>query len=299
LAQAFWLTRANQYHFNFEKVTDLSVIMSKMNILILLSMNTALALKLQQSPEFDMEGSIYDEECGDRYNYKCWKKGGHSLDKEEAAYITTIAWGTFECASLVAPLQAGGATRTTGSCIPSVLVTFDKAVDVSKCDVTTGAATDTVPFLKINFAATFTDARCSAGDTTRTLTFLGEDIAAGIAADEFGDCHINPDMQGGNGNNDAGGTSCDGSDTQDRVDNSVACGNDADNGAGTEDCIWVAPSTGDTLTIGTGAINVNAATGGTIKNAGKSKNVNVANSAAQGCAGTQPCGFHTVVPGTA
>jgi hypothetical protein len=39
------------------------------------------ALKLQQDPEFDVSYASYDEECGNRQNYKCWKKGGHSLDK--------------------------------------------------------------------------------------------------------------------------------------------------------------------------------------------------------------------------
>jgi len=54
------------------------------------------ALKLQQDPEFDVTDAVYDEECGNRYNYKCWKKGGHSLDKKDStttAAVTTTAEG--------------------------------------------------------------------------------------------------------------------------------------------------------------------------------------------------------------
>jgi len=54
------------------------------------------ALKLQQDPEFDVTDAVYDEECGNRYNYKCWKKGGHSLDKKDStttAAATTTAEG--------------------------------------------------------------------------------------------------------------------------------------------------------------------------------------------------------------
>jgi len=47
---------------------------------------SANALKLQQSPEFDLENSTYDVSCGDRNNYKCWKKGGHSVEKSAARY---------------------------------------------------------------------------------------------------------------------------------------------------------------------------------------------------------------------
>ena len=73
------------------------------------------ALKLHQeppqTPEFDTSDATYAEDCGDRNNYKCWKKGGHSLDKcsdacnckcteEMAAILTTtdyfkIVGGTF------------------------------------------------------------------------------------------------------------------------------------------------------------------------------------------------------------
>jgi len=41
----------------------------------------ASALKVNQYPEFGTENFTYNEECGDRNNYKCWKKGGHSLDR--------------------------------------------------------------------------------------------------------------------------------------------------------------------------------------------------------------------------
>lgn len=41
----------------------------------------ASALKVNQYPEFGTENFTYNEECGDRNNYKCWKKGGHSLDQ--------------------------------------------------------------------------------------------------------------------------------------------------------------------------------------------------------------------------
>jgi len=310
-------TRKSIYHFNFEKVTGLTVVMSKMNILVLLSMNTALALKLQQSPEFDMEGSIYDEECGDRYNYKCWKKGGHSLDKEEAAYITTIAWGpqfaADACLSSNTNLPAAAAARTCGggggcTCIPQVLVTFNKEVQVSKCDVDDGQAQDTVPHIKINIgggtggaAARSTEARCNTGDLTRTLTFLGEDITQRVIGVELGDCYVNPIQNDGGGTvTDADLAVCDnGNDPTDDTDNSIACKATDDDATTATACEWAIPTpVADTLTIGIAAITVDAAK--TIKNAGKSKNVNVANSAAQGCAGTQqPCALHTVVQGGA
>jgi len=56
-------------------------------ICILCLLITSSALKLQQDPEFDITDMSYDEECGNRYNYKCWKKGGHSLDKHERAHF--------------------------------------------------------------------------------------------------------------------------------------------------------------------------------------------------------------------
>lgn len=48
-------------------------------LLLLVCAHSVYALKLQQQPEFDVTDSTYDEECGNRFNYKCWKKGGHSL----------------------------------------------------------------------------------------------------------------------------------------------------------------------------------------------------------------------------
>lgn len=42
------------------------------------------ALKLNQDPQFESTDATYDEDCGDRKNYKCWKKGGHSLEKKNA-----------------------------------------------------------------------------------------------------------------------------------------------------------------------------------------------------------------------
>jgi len=56
-------------------------------ICILYLFLSSTALKLQQDPEFDITDMSYDEECGNRYNYKCWKKGGHSLDKHERAHF--------------------------------------------------------------------------------------------------------------------------------------------------------------------------------------------------------------------
>lgn len=42
------------------------------------------------NPEFDKVNTTvtYDEACGDRYNWKCWKKGGHSLDKSKVVPMT-------------------------------------------------------------------------------------------------------------------------------------------------------------------------------------------------------------------
>jgi len=48
---------------------------------------TACGLKIQQGPELDVSGATYDEQCGDRYNWKCWKKGAHSLSKTKSAII--------------------------------------------------------------------------------------------------------------------------------------------------------------------------------------------------------------------
>lgn len=52
------------------------------------------ALKLN-NPEFDVEGATYDEECGNRMNYKCWKKGGHSLEKKKGG--SSFADGVASC----------------------------------------------------------------------------------------------------------------------------------------------------------------------------------------------------------
>lgn len=70
-------------------------------------------------PEFEKEDAneISDAECGDRYNYKCWKKGGHSLDIEEAAYIISVAWHSFTA-------------EVAAAYTPGADVTFNKAVDV-------------------------------------------------------------------------------------------------------------------------------------------------------------------------
>jgi len=43
------------------------------------------ALKLAQDPEFDITDMSYEPECGNRFNWWCWKKGGHSRDKHEKA----------------------------------------------------------------------------------------------------------------------------------------------------------------------------------------------------------------------
>jgi len=59
-----------------------------MSVLVLIFCSlSASALKLsQQDPEFDVENATYDEDCGNRNNYKCWKKGGHSLDNEKPKF---------------------------------------------------------------------------------------------------------------------------------------------------------------------------------------------------------------------
>lgn len=57
-----------------------------MNSFILLSLScSALGLKVAFDPALDIinASDSFDEECGDRYNYKCWKKGGHSLDNKK------------------------------------------------------------------------------------------------------------------------------------------------------------------------------------------------------------------------
>jgi len=48
---------------------------------------SASGLKLAQYPDFETETEIIETvgECSDRMNYKCFKKGGHSLEKENAA----------------------------------------------------------------------------------------------------------------------------------------------------------------------------------------------------------------------
>lgn len=47
----------------------------------------ASSLKLAQYPDFETENEIIETvgECSDRMNYKCFKKGGHSVEKEKAA----------------------------------------------------------------------------------------------------------------------------------------------------------------------------------------------------------------------
>jgi len=43
---------------------------------------TSYGLKLGQDPQFEITGALYDAECGNRFVAKCWKKGGHSTDKD-------------------------------------------------------------------------------------------------------------------------------------------------------------------------------------------------------------------------
>jgi len=55
--------------------------------LILALALSASGLKLAQYPDFETEMEIIETlgECSDRMNYKCFKKGGHSVEKEAAA----------------------------------------------------------------------------------------------------------------------------------------------------------------------------------------------------------------------
>jgi len=108
------------------------------SILLFALLNTYFvsSLKLQQQPEFDTSDSEYDEECGDRMNYKCWKKGGHGLDREEAAFIKSMAWA----------VPADAALATSANKAYSVTVTWNKKVAVVKSPAT---STQLFPVLKV------------------------------------------------------------------------------------------------------------------------------------------------------
>jgi hypothetical protein len=75
--------------------------------LLYLCISCVTALKLQQDPELEIANATYDEECGDRNNYKCWKKGGHSVDKDENSAIIRIY-------ADVASQDCDATTATTG-----------------------------------------------------------------------------------------------------------------------------------------------------------------------------------------
>jgi len=242
------------------------------------------ALKLQQSPEFDMEGSIYDEECGDRYNYKCWKKGGHSLDKEEAAYATGLLWAdAFAC-------TANGFTDTgvdlTGTCNPSVVATFNKGVDASLC---TGVADGaTTPHLLVTGGIAEMSLPCTGGnvaDKTK-LTFTLANQQANVESTLTLICHDR------------------GTETKactDITNDLATCqnqdGNDDVEGGGAKiKCVWRTATDASILVVPRDAIQVSPTA--TIKNAGKSKNAIVTTTENEGCfVGNQRCNAVTATEG--
>jgi len=66
-------------------------------------------------PEFNTENSVYDEDCGDRMNYKCWKKGGHSLDKFSPATMRLYAAANCDAGTAFTTLTLSGAGLKKGS----------------------------------------------------------------------------------------------------------------------------------------------------------------------------------------
>ena len=104
------------------------------------------ALKLQQDPEFDTADMDYDEECGNRMNYKCWKKGGHSLDKEwdyKAVCVGSKILGgtTADSASKVTLAACYAACKALSGC------THFAFKPVTTIDCMTGIAPTTMPTL--------------------------------------------------------------------------------------------------------------------------------------------------------
>lgn len=110
-------------------------------------------------PEFSKDNQTFDEECGDRYNYKCWKKGGHSVGRHSdcaAPTGITDVNGNGACVGKTV-INHGGACHT--SCIST------KDPSVAELDCNDGVLTP----------ATFT---CDAPETNHIHIYKVEQSCA-------------------------------------------------------------------------------------------------------------------------
>jgi len=93
-------------------------------MLLLLFIPLTFALKLQNardtgdtlfdkpvnSVELEKAGATYDEECGNRNNYRCWKKGGHSTGSKKKNAAVAVAAAAAPAAE--APAEVAAPAKT-------------------------------------------------------------------------------------------------------------------------------------------------------------------------------------------